>query len=111
MTVRVEGFLSEEVTVHSGVPQGSVLGSLFFILFINDLSNCLMSKCFGFADDFKVVSDSSVTLQFDAARLWNWINENIRQINLSKCSLMVFKCDASVRIGGVEAEERATQKD
>ena len=102
----MEGFLSEEVTVHSGVPQRSVLGPLFFTLFINDLSNCLICKRFGYADDFEVVSDSSVTLQIDAARMWS--NENFMQFNHSKCSLMIFKGYASVRIGGVEL---ATRKD
>ena len=65
-----------------------------------------MSKCFGYADDFKVLSDSSVTLQIDAARMWS--NEHFMQLNLSKCSLMIYKGDASVRIGGVEL---ATRKD
>ena len=107
----MEGFLSEEVTVHCGVPQGSLLGPLFFMHFINDLSNCIMSKCFGNAVDLKIVSDSSVTLQIDAARLWKWSNENFMQLNLPKCSLMVFNGDASVRIGVVEVEERALQQD
>ena len=65
---------------------------------------------FGYADEFKVVYDSSVPLQIDAARLWKWSNKNLMQLNLSKCNLMVFKGDASVRIGGVEVEEHLTQK-
>ena len=68
--LKVESLLSEEETVHSGVPQSSVLCALFLILFINDLSICLMSKCFGYANDLKVVSGSSVTLQIGAAKLW-----------------------------------------
>ena len=53
--IRVEDFSSDEVNVHSGVPRGSRLVTLFFILFVNDLSNCLMSKCFIYAEDLKVV--------------------------------------------------------
>ena len=70
-----------------------------------------MSKCFGYADDFKVVSDSSVTIQIDPASLWKWSIENFMHFYLYKFSLMFFKGDASVHLGGVEVEERATQKD
>ena len=70
-----------------------------------------MYRRFGYAEDFKIIIDSSVTLQIDAAGLRKLGNEDFMQLNLSKCSLMVFKRYALVRIGGVEVEEFATQKD
>ena len=52
--VVVEGEMSSWSDVKSGIPQGSVLGPILFVAFINDLPDCILSTCNMFADDAKV---------------------------------------------------------
>ena len=54
--VILNGTSSESFTVQSGVPQGSVLGPLLFLIYINDLENGIKSKVKFFADDTMVYS-------------------------------------------------------
>ena len=49
--VIINGFESEWGLIEAGVPQGSVLGSLLFLIYINDLENGITSNVKFFADD------------------------------------------------------------
>jgi len=78
--VVLNGCFSEWRDVISGVPQGSVLGPLLFIIYINDIDNCVAGKILKFADDTKiyhtVYSDEDVSaLQSDVCNLVEWPNE------------------------------------
>ena len=54
--VMVEGEFSDSCSVDSGVPQGTVLGPLLFLCYINDLPNCVKSTVRLFADEAVLTS-------------------------------------------------------
>jgi len=58
--VRVEGQLSKEVKVTSGVPQGSVLGPLLFLGYVNDIWRNIDSCNRLFADDCILIRKSQI---------------------------------------------------
>ena len=57
--VNVEGKVSDWATVKSGVPQGSVLGPILFVIYINDMPNVVTNACKLFVDDAKIFADAS----------------------------------------------------
>ena len=91
--VILNGFKSEWTSVDSGVPQGSVLGPLLFILFINDIESGLENKVWKFADDTKIVSnvhllEGNFSLQKDIDKVEAWAESWSMQFNVNKCKIM-----------------------
>lgn len=93
--VAVKGFLSSPAPITSGVPQGSHLGPLLFIAFINDLVSHFRSPCLLYADDLKLystirsISDCDA-LQSDLYTLHKWCGENGMSLNVKKCFAISF---------------------
>ena len=92
-TVICEGAKSTSSPVTSSVPQGSVLGPLLFLTYMNDLPNGLTSTVKLFADDTLlygvVVGDSDCdNLQDDLNKLEIWQHEWQMQFNPSKCNII-----------------------
>ena len=88
--------LSRPISVPSGVPQGSHIGPLLFILFINDIVD-FAPKCniLMFADDLKIFSKVSDlnqvrSLQLAVSALGNWSELNRLPLNLEKCFIISF---------------------
>jgi hypothetical protein len=93
--VGVGGQLSDEVRMTSGIPQGSVLGPLLFLAYINDICRNIESKIRIFTDDCikyrKIVNNYDVEkLQTDLDRLGHWVVENEMKINLYKSKALSF---------------------
>jgi len=93
MSVVINGERSSEGNVTSGVPQGSVLGPLLFVIFINDMPEGILSQIMMFADDTKlfreiVHEDDHNTLQKDLDLLSNWSKDWKLKFHPEKCFIM-----------------------
>ena len=90
----VNGFLSESQPLTCGLPQGTILGPLLFILHINDLPNCLVnSHPRMYADDTHLIFASNDVVHLeenmndDLTRLTEWLTANNLTLSKSKTSL------------------------
>ena len=90
--VKVGKETSSTMGVTSGIPQGSILGPILFLIFINDLPDCVKSTCSIFADDTKVynTSENNNTLQTDINALQDWSHKWQLHFNCTKCKCIHF---------------------
>ncbi len=90
--VRVNDSYSEYANVNSGIPQGSILGPVLLIIFINDLPDVVKSLCEIFADDTKIYESNKMhqTLQEDLHKLLEWSDRWQLFFNSSKCSCLHY---------------------
>lgn len=91
--VSVNNELSSWSSVTSGIPQGSVLGPLLFVIFINDLPNLVDSDVYLFADDtkiFNIITDKqdNEQLQTDLNKLSDWSDTWLLKFHPDKCKHM-----------------------
>ena len=105
--VIVNGAASDEASVTSGIPQGSVLGPLLFVIYINDLPQHVQNEVRIFADDTKLFTESDqaearATLQEDLDNLYNWSTDWLLKFHPEKCCTM--------RLGRCTEEHTYTMK-
>ena len=94
--VRLEDSFSSWAKVLSGIPQGTILGPLLFLIYINDIMDvCKESELFVYADDAKLFSHINsakdvITLQNDLNVMNNWIKEWSLKLNIDKCRIVSY---------------------
>lgn len=91
--VCVNGGRSRWAEVKSGVPQGSVLGPILFLIFIDDLDVGIVNRLLKFADDTKVFGkvnneEEARRLQEDLDRLLTWSIDSQMEFNIDKCKVL-----------------------
>ncbi len=94
--VCLEGTNSSSLSVLSGVPQGSVLGPLLFLVYVNDITTPIVnSSIYIYADDTKLVkrianAKDQADLQSDLDHLVIWCKDWNLSLNLDKCVYLHF---------------------
>ena len=94
---RVNGLTSSKKTITQGVPQGSILGPLFYILYANDIAKVVhKNKVVFYADDTVIYSSGKnvkklvAKIQKDLDNLVKWCRQNGLYINSDKTKYMIF---------------------
>jgi hypothetical protein len=91
-----ENYRSQYRVNQSGVPQGSNLGPLLFLLYINDLPQATSQKCLLFADDTTLIVKETVKNMYESdinkalADVSTWTDHNNLNINIDKTSFIQF---------------------
>ena len=96
----VNGSLSRICSLKCGVPQGTILGPLLFLIYINDLPNCLTScQPRMYADDTHItyadvdVNSIQLNLNHDLGNLNKWLISNKLALNTAKTEFMLIGYD------------------
>ena len=96
--VSINGYDSEIKDVTCGVPQGSSLGPLLFLIYINDLRLCLSeASCGHFADDTFIVYNSKkpktieTVINYELKKVTKWLRLNKLSLNAAKTEVIFFR--------------------
>ena len=106
--------------IKHGVPQGSILGPLFFLLYINDIASCSSILTFYlFADDttiflsHKDINTLERTLNEELVHVSNWLIANKLSLNVGKSNLLIFRHKnnnsipaLNIKINGLAVDEK-----
>ena len=94
--VDMNGTLSPPLTLSSGVPQGSILGPLFFLLYVNDMKAAVDCNLFLFADDSALVVSHKDKMEVERllseelVKVSVWLSDNRLSLHLGKTESILF---------------------
>ena len=125
-TVKFRETISSKITVTCGVPQGSILGPLLFLLYINDIANCSnLLNFILFGDDTSIYHsdrDSATLIRktnCELDKLSDWFKANKLSLNLKKTNYIIFRArnkpipsrdNLNVLIDSIKMKRLATTK-
>ena len=94
--VDVGGTLSPPLPISCGVPQGSILGPLLFLIYVNDMKSAVTTKLLLYADDSailvsgKSVLDIQTQLSVELEAVHSWLVDNKLSLHLGKTEAIIF---------------------
>ena len=95
--VKINDTTSDELTITCGVPQGTILGPILFILYINDLFEILsQGELISFADDTCLIVkgnswiESQIKAELKLNLIKNWLNKNYLSLNVNKTVFITY---------------------
>ena len=96
-TTQIDSYISAQNDITYGVPQGSVLGPLLFLIYINDVQECSEKlKFFLFADDTNILyADKNLRsleliVNQELCKLYDWLTANKLTLNIKKSNFVIF---------------------
>ena len=121
--VQVNNALSDFDVITHGVPQGSILGPLLFLLYINDIAQASSVLTFYlFADDTAIylsrknLHDLEETLNHELVNVCHWLTANKLSLNVKKSNTLLFRtqnesndCKINLILNGMPIEEKKYQ--
>ena len=95
--MKLDENISSCQSLKCAVPQGSILGPILFLIYVNDICNCSSLNILSFADDTTVtvsssnINDMFLTMNSELEKLTNWLNANRLCLNVKKTKYILFR--------------------
>lgn len=113
--VQVGDQCSQLLEINRGIPQGTILGPLMFLLYINDIFRILsFLSCYTYADDIQLLATSELPnlqnfedlINRDLRHIVEWSNTNFLELNPLKCKVMLFSKYSNINLNILLDNER-----